>query len=290
MASATRVLQDADPKDWSLHRYGIPPERWKRLSTRTYWITGAGTGFGRALAVGLASAGAAVFLSGRRVEKLHQTVDEMRSFGIDVSRIELVPFDLTDREQLAGAVEDVTRKSECVHGLVNNAAVPQRSVTAWPLQEESLQYWNDLFAVNVTAQWQLSALILPHMCQSGELRILFMTSAAGWGAACGFGQYCISKAAVNSLGVNLAAECAARYPALDVQVNVLDPGQARTEMNQGSTTAAYTAVSMALILLSHPGGGPNGKFFHRDGTHLEFGYSGAYERALINDCRENITA
>jgi len=275
------VLQYLAPRDWKNHLYGLPPKRWERLSNRSYWITGAGTGFGRALAVGLATAGAQIFLSGRRSEKLEESLEEMRSFGIDVIRCKIVPFDLTNSDEILEARNYVQSHCKSLHGLINNAAVPQRGASRWPLQEESREFWNHIFNVNVTAQWELSKLALPHMVKGGEVKILFLTSAAAWGFAPGFGQYNVTKAALNSLGASMAAECVARYPTLDVQINMLDPGEARTEMNQGSSTSPYSTVSMALILLSHPKGGPNGKFFHRDGRHLEFGNCRAYEKVLL---------
>ena len=118
------------------------------------------------------------------------------------------------------------------------------------------------------------------MVRGPSVRVLFLSSEAGWANTAGFGQYNVTKAAVNSLGFSLAEECAQRYPDLDVQMNVLVPGEARTEMNQGSENSPYTLASMALLLLSHPKGGPNGKFFHRDGRHLEFAYSTAYGKSL----------
>ena len=80
----------------------------------------------------------------------------------------------------------------------------------------------------------------------------------------------------------MAEECARRYPDVDVQMNVVVPGEARTEMNQGSVNSPYTLASIVLLLLSHTKGGPNGKFFHRDGRHLEFAYSAAYGKNLVN--------
>ena len=277
------VLKDPDPQDWNDHHYGLPWERWERLGIRSYWITGAGTGFGRALAVALASTGAQVFLSGRRAEKLYQSLEEMRAFGIDIERSHILPLDITSTNAIIEARRYVELHCGSIHGLINNAAIPQRGESHWPLQEQSREFWNEIFHVNVTAQWELSKLILPHMVKGGEIKILFMTSAAAWGFAQGFGQYNVTKAALNSLGANMAEECAARYPNLDVQINVVDPGEARTEMNQGSSTSPYTLASMALILLSHPKGGPNGRFFHRDGRHLQFGYSQPYEKALIGN-------
>lgn len=111
--------------------------------------------------------------------------------------------------------------------------------------------------------------------------MIFLSSEAGWASTPGFGPYNISKAAVNTLGASLAAECAMRFPAKDVQINVLVPGEARTEMNQGSTESPYSVVSMVLTLLSHPPGGPNGCFFHRDGRHLAFAYSPQFPRKLL---------
>ena len=67
----------------------------------------------------------------------------------------------------------------------------------------------------------------------------------------------------------------------DIQMNALIPGEARTEMNRGSTQSPYKVVSMALILLSHPRGGPNGRFFHRDGRHFGLGYTLPYDKPLI---------
>ena len=64
-------------------------------------------------------------------------------------------------------------------------------------------------------------------------------------------------------------------------MNALDPGEARTEMNRTSIVSPYAVVSMALILLSHPEGGPNGRFFSRDGRHLSFGYTEPYRKPLI---------
>ena len=111
--------------------------------------------------------------------------------------------------------------------------------------------------------------------------MVFLTSEAGWASTPGFGAYNVTKSALNTLGASFAAECAARHPAADMQINVLVPGEARTEMNQGSTDSPYAIACMTLTLLSHPAGGPNGCFFHRDGRHLSFGHRGPYERTLV---------
>ena len=277
---STQVDQNLDPLAWRVHRFGLPPERWDRLRNRSFWVTGAGTGFGRTMAVALACAGAQVFLTGRRPEKLAETVEEARRLG-GGAVCHPVPADITDDGETERAVSVIREKCPALHGVINNAAVPQRRHNPWPLQQAPGNLWQEMLAVNVTAPWRVTAAALPHMIAAGEVRILFITSEAGWAFTPGVGPYNISKAAVNTLGASLAAECATRWPVLDVQINVLVPGEARTEMNQGSARSPWVVVPMVLALLSHPPGGPNGRFFHADGRHLAFAYSAPHDRPLL---------
>jgi NAD(P)-dependent dehydrogenase (short-subunit alcohol dehydrogenase family) len=107
-----------------------------------------------------------------------------------------------------------------------------------------------------------------------------MSSGAGWSSAPGFGPYNVSKVALNALCASFARELVATEPDLDAQLNVLEPGEARTEMNQGSTTSPWVVVPMTLRLLTQPRGGPTGRFFHRDGRHLAFLDALPWERVL----------
>ena len=275
------IVLDPDPRQWHKHKYGLPEDRWERLTNRAYWITGAGTGFGRALATALASAGSRVFLTGRRETKLNEALGMIGSFGIPTKRCHVIPADITDQTQLARAYAHVQTLCTSLQGLVNNAAVPPCMRSTYPLQEDEA-CWDEIMTVNVRAPWLVTKMALPHMLEGGEVRTLFMTSAAAWGFASGYGQYNISKAALNSLTACLAEECQTRYPDADIQINGLDPGQARTEMNQGSNRSPFSVACMALLLLSHPKDGPNGKFFSHDGRHLEFCHASAYERSLVS--------
>lgn len=279
--STQGILQHADPHSWRDHRFGLPQSRWDRLKGCAYWVTGAGTGYGRAIALVLAAAGAQVFLTGRRKEKLQETLDEGVSLGIDVDRCVPVVADISEESDLARAADLISLHVSHLHGLVNNAAFPQPDVGPYPLADQSVAAWSALFATNVTAQWLTSRITLPLMANGDGIRIVFMSSEAGWASTPGFGPYNVSKSAVNTLGASLAEECKAQFPDKDIQINVLVPGEARTEMNQGSTASPYSVASMILTLLSHPRGGPNGFFFHRDGRHLAFGYSSAYMKDLL---------
>ena len=280
MLSTDGILQHAAPASWREHRFGIALERWQRLAGKSYWITGAGTGYGRSMAVALAAAGGQLFLTGRRAEKLRNTLDEMERYGISTHRCHPVVCDLTDPEDLRAACCHVRSQCFSLYGLVNNAALPA-SGRGQPLQEDELGDWERMLRTNLTAPWLLTKEMLQHMLKGKQGRVLFITSEAGWASTPGFGPYNVVKAALNSLCTSFAAECAAWFPGADLQINALIPGEARTEMNQHSQESPYSVVSMVLALLSHGREGPNGKFFHRDGRHLAFAYAEGYEKSLL---------
>jgi NAD(P)-dependent dehydrogenase (short-subunit alcohol dehydrogenase family)/radical SAM superfamily enzyme YgiQ (UPF0313 family)/Tfp pilus assembly protein PilF len=277
----TRTVNDVDPAKWREHLYGLTPERWASLRGKSFWVTGAGSGYGRCIACGLAAAGAQVFLTGRRTEKLKESIQEISSLGIPTENCHIVKADITNSNNILTACDQVKSLCYALHGLVNNAALPTSPGTPNPLQVGSLEYWNKMIATNVTAPWLITRTIFPHMLASGQVRVLFISSEAGWASTPGLGDYNISKAALNSLSHSLAQEYANTFPEKDIQINTLIPGEARTEMNRASTQSPYAVVSMTLILLSHPKGGPNGRFFHRDGRHFQFGYTTPYEGPLI---------
>ena len=277
----TPIMTDPDPTGWREHRFGLPAARWAALEGKSFWITGAGTGFGRSMACALAAAGGQVILTGRRREKLAESLAEMEKLGISAARCQIVTADLTDRRQVEQAAQLVMRLCPSLHGLVNNAALPSRPGSVSPLQDESPETWDRMLATNLTAPWLLTRAVLPHLLASGCPRVLFISSGAGWAGTPGFGIYNLTKAALNSLGHSLAQELARDHADLDIQVNVLAAGEARTEMNQGSDRSPFAIAGMALALLSHPAGGPNGCFFAMDGQHLGFGHTQPHSVSLL---------
>lgn len=280
--TATRgLLEYCDPFGWPKHHFGLTAARWAALAGKAIWVTGAGSGFGAAISTMLAAAGARPILSGRRRDKLESTCEGMRRFGVDSALATVFPCDVRDPVQLAGAASAIASGFGALHGLVVCAALPQPRPTPWPLADLPLESWQSLMDTNLTAPWLTARTALPLMLGTGRARLVLLTSEAGWADTPGFGPYNVSKSALNTLGASLAAETVARNPAADVQINVLNPGEARSEMNQGSTVSPYTAVAMTLALLSHPAGGPNGRFFARDGRHLEFADAKPWAKPLL---------
>jgi 3-oxoacyl-[acyl-carrier protein] reductase len=280
-AATPNIRCDLDPARWPEHRFGLPKERWSTLAGRSVWVTGAGTGFGRSIATALAAAGARVFLSGRRTATLEQSLAHMRGLAVPTERCAIVSCDIRDESSVTAAAAMIRGATAWLHGLVNNAALPSPGGVADPLATLGAGTWRNLIETNLTGQWLVTKAALPLLLAGSSARVLFVTSEAGWAFTPGHGPYNVTKAALNNLGASFAAEFAQRHPDRDVQINVLVPGEARTEMNQGSTDSPYAVVPMALALLSHPPGGPSGYFFHRDGRHLAFAYAAPYGLPLL---------
>ncbi|NHI15753.1 SDR family oxidoreductase [Microbacterium excoecariae] len=168
---------------------------------RVVWVTGAGSGMGRASARRLAARGFAVALSGRRPEALVAVRDEIRAAG--GSALD-VPLDVADaaavraaRERIEGDLGDVT---DAVLAAGLNA--PHR---AWAdlTPDESAR----IVATNLTGSLTVAHEILPTMRRRGEGTIVFVSSRAGWRFASLAGvAYSASKTAVGSLVESLNDE------------------------------------------------------------------------------------
>jgi NAD(P)-dependent dehydrogenase (short-subunit alcohol dehydrogenase family) len=262
-------------ESWRRHGFGLDAASRARIDQRAFWVTGAGSGFGRAVATALAVLGARVIVTGRNCRKLEETRATAEDLGADGAAIVLLPADLRDPlpPDAIAALRDAG-----VEGLVHCAAVGTPRQNA-PLLEDTVL--PAVLASNVLAAWHAGQAAVQVSVDRRRVRLVFFTSEAAWHFTAGVGPYNISKAALNSLASSLACEAAAHYPACDVQINTLNPGEARTEMNQGSDRSPYTAVPITLALLAHAEGGPNGRFFHADGRHLQFATAAAWPVPLL---------
>jgi 3-oxoacyl-[acyl-carrier protein] reductase len=264
------------------HRFGLPAERWSRLQGKWFWITGAGTGYGRSITLALMAAGANFVLSSRRSHVLQAVIDEGKVLGFAVGECLIRPLDLNLPEQIEAACEEINRLTgnDGLTGLVHCSAKPPPG-SRWPSTDESWNDWDAIMNPNVRAPWHMVRNVFPALERNGHPRIVFLGSESGWHGGHCAGLYGVSKAALNNLVQTLSDEYGARYPELDLQLNLLEPGEARTEMNTGSPNSPNTVICMALLLLSQPEGGPRGRFFHRDGRHLRFGHSPPYDKSLV---------
>jgi 3-oxoacyl-[acyl-carrier protein] reductase len=194
------------------------------LHGRVALVTGGGRGIGRAIALGLASAGARVAVLARSTDEVEQTAKLVGERGGDALA---VPADITDRGQLTAALEQIDDRWGPVEVLVNNAAV------VWPLGASATLdpgEWAAAIDINVTAPARLSFALLPAMLDRGWGRIVNVSSgiAAHPTGMLRANAYATSKAALEAHTLNLAE--LTRSGITEVTVNVFRPGGVDTAM------------------------------------------------------------
>jgi NAD(P)-dependent dehydrogenase (short-subunit alcohol dehydrogenase family) len=190
------------------------------LASRIALVTGASRGIGYATARALAKAGAHVVAVARTQAGLEELDDEIRQHGGSAT---LVPLNLTDSDGIARLGAALHERHGKLDILVGNAGVAGPSS---PLGHIDLKPWNEVIAVNLTANFQLIRCMEPLLKSSDAGRAVFVTSAAASKASAYLAPYAASKAALETLARAWAQETAAS----SLRVNVFDPGPIRTRM------------------------------------------------------------
>jgi NADP-dependent 3-hydroxy acid dehydrogenase YdfG len=142
------------------------------LDQRIILVTGASTGFGRAIAIGCARAGAQVALVARGVEKLDMVAKEISLGG---GKAIVCPCDASDGDQVQATVDRVSSTLGPVEVLVNNAGmnIPSRTI-----RDTSIEQWRQLIEVNLTAAYLFTKSVLPGMIDRGAGTIVNIASRA----------------------------------------------------------------------------------------------------------------
>ncbi len=190
------------------------------LSSRIALVTGASRGIGYFTARALAKAGAHVIALARTQGGLEELDDDIRKDGGNAT---LVPLNLTDFDGIVRLAAALHERHGRLDILVGNAGVPGPSS---PLGHIDLKSWNDVMAINVSANFQLIRCMEPLLRQSEAGRAVFVTSAAASQANAYLGPYAASKAALETLARAWAHETASTK----LRVNLFDPGPTRTRM------------------------------------------------------------
>src|SRR6201990_1765700 len=190
------------------------------LSSRIALVTGASRGIGYATARALARAGAHIIAVARTQGGLEDLDDEIRKNGGSAT---LAPLNLTDFDGIARLGAALHERHGKLDILVGNAGVAGPSS---PLGHIDLKPWNDVIAINVTANFQLIRCMEPLLKKSDAGRAVFVTSAAANRANAYVGPYAASKAALEALARVWAHETATT----PIRVNLFSPGATRTRM------------------------------------------------------------
>ena len=230
----------------------------KPLANRIALVTGASRGIGYATAIALAKAGAHIVATARTQGGLEELDDEIRKLGGSAT---LVPLNLTDSDGIARLGAGLHERYGKLDILVGNAGVLGPSS---PIGHIELKTFNDVMAVNVSANFQLIRCMEPLLKQSDAGRAVFITSGAANKATAYVSPYAASKAALETLARAWAQETANTK----LRVNLFNPGPVRTRMRAtlmpGEDPEALDTpeqVAEFIVPMCAPGWTETGKFY-----------------------------
>jgi NAD(P)-dependent dehydrogenase (short-subunit alcohol dehydrogenase family) len=203
------------------------------LAGRSAVVTGGSSGIGRAIALALGQAGASVVVIARGQAGLDETVAELRAAGCQADEISA---DLGDRAAVSRAAAAVRALSGPPDILVNCAGLNLRP----PMADLTIDQWDQLMAVNLTAPFLLGQEFGPEMADRGWGRIINVTSQQAQRAFANSGGYGATKGGLASLTRSQSEAWAAR----GVRCNALCPGFVITPLT--AHVAADPALTAAL--------------------------------------------
>jgi gluconate 5-dehydrogenase len=191
------------------------------LAGRVALVTGAYRGLGFAIARGLARAGAAVVLNGRKADALTAAARTLADEGLPVGTS---VFDVTDSAAVRASIAAIAAQHHGVDILVNNAGIQRRH----PMVDFPESEWDEIIATNLTAPFLVSQAVLPGMIERRRGKIIHIASLMSELGRPTVVPYTAAKGGVRQLTRGMAVELAPH----NVQVNAIAPGYFATEMNR----------------------------------------------------------
>jgi NAD(P)-dependent dehydrogenase (short-subunit alcohol dehydrogenase family) len=191
------------------------------LTDQVCVVSGAGQGLGRAVALEMASEGAAVVLLERNADTVASVASEISGSG---GRAEPYELDVTDYDAYGSVIADVLGKFGKIDALINNAAINPIAKT---ILEDDLDDWRRTIAINLEAVYMGSKLVAPDMATRKDGRIVNIASIQGFAASGGVGSYNAAKGGMIALTKSMAVELGP----YNILVNAVAPGFMSTPMS-----------------------------------------------------------
>jgi gluconate 5-dehydrogenase len=191
------------------------------LSGRTALVTGSSRGLGRAMAEGLAAAGATVVLNGADAGRLSAAAAEMRASGY---RVHEARFDVTREADVLAAFATLDAQGIAVDILVNDAGIQFRR----PMVDLDTADWRRVIETNLTSAFIIGREAAKRMIPRRHGKIINIGSLTSDAARATVAPYTVAKGGIKMLTRAMTAEWAAH----GVQANAIGPGYMLTDMNQ----------------------------------------------------------
>jgi short-subunit dehydrogenase len=197
----------------------------KEIKDKVFWITGASSGIGKAIAALVIPEGAKVVLSGRNVEALEEVANQ---YGDKKQNLMILPFDLGANPDFEALTNKVTEKFGRIDFLINNGGISQRSLVA----ETPVEVDRKVFEINFFGNISLAKAVLPVMIKQGGGHIAVTSSVVG---KFGFplrSAYAASKHALHGFYESLRAENHDN----NIKVSMIIPGRINTNVSVNAIT------------------------------------------------------
>ena len=199
----------------------------KRFEEQIVWITGGGSGIGRALALAFADEGATVAVSGRRDDRLREVVEAIEARG---GKGLAVSCDVTNEESVQEAVDRIVGNLGGIDVAVANAGF----AVAGRIENLGATDWRRQFDVNVVGLAVTAGAAIPHLRQR-KGRLALVGSVASMLPTAGVGAYAASKYAVRGIGQTLSVE----LHGSGVTCTTIHPGFVESEIAQVDNNGVF---------------------------------------------------
>ncbi len=205
----------------------------KFLAGKRALVTGGSRGIGKAAALMLAEAGAAVAVNYHRcAEAAEEVCNAARDFGVDACAYQA---DVSCDEEASAMLDAVTKEFGGVDILVNNAGITRDK----SFLKMTRAIWDEVLGVNLNGVFNITRLVLPTMVEAGWGRVINMASIVGQTGNFGQANYAVTKGGLIAFTMTLAREVARK----GVTVNAVAPGFIETDMTKELSDAALCAVT-----------------------------------------------
>ena len=201
-------------------------------------VTGANRGFGLAITMDLARAGATVIMLGRDLGSLEYAYDAVVDAGL--TEPILYPLDLEGAtpENYQELQDNILSQFGKLDGVVHNASILGAQM---PIEQYDIKLWYSTLQINLSAPFMLTQFLIPALSKSDDARVIFMSSTVGREARAYWGAYSVSKFGIEGFAKTLSEELEKTH----ISVNTVNPGKMRTEMRR----AAYPAEDSSKVPL-----------------------------------------
>ena len=203
------------------------------LEDKIAFVSGGGTGIGRAIANELAKNGAKVAIASRNRDRLKRVATELSELGLTVQP---VPMNIRDNADVERAVAQVVGQWGAIHILVNNAGISGLS----RMNDADDSKWYDIVDTNLHGMYRLTKAVLRHIPEQAGGRVINISSVLGKFGVPGYTAYCTTKHGMIGFSRALALEVVSR----GITVNTICPGWVDTEM--AAQGIAETAESLGI--------------------------------------------